>query len=43
MLVINLTNYKTKRAITAYLFAPCIANKSMIAGNISVFENLNIN
>ena len=43
MPVIDVIDYKTEGTTKAYLFAPFMASKSTIAGNISVFEDLNIN
>lgn len=43
ILVINLIDYKTKEAITAYLFVPYMASKNTTKGDIIVFEYLNIN
>lgn len=40
--VINIINCKREGHIKAYLFSSSIFNKSLTAGNISVFENLNV-
>lgn len=42
MPVIDVIDCKTKRATRAYPFVPSMASKSTTAGNISVFEDLNI-
>ena len=42
IVVIYIINYITEWATKAYLFAPSMARKSTIAGNITVFEDLKI-
>lgn len=42
MLVINVINCKHEGAIKTYTFTLSIYNESFIAGNISIFEDLNI-
>lgn len=43
MLVINLFHYKIEKIIINYLFISYIIKKNIIANNISIFENFNIN
>ena len=43
MPVIDVIDCKTEGTTRAYLFAPSMASESITAGNISVFEDLNIN
>lgn len=40
---VDIIDCKTESSIIAYPFAPVIASKSTTAGNISMFEDLNIN
>lgn len=42
MPIINLINCKYKSATEAYAFAPSMYNKSFTAGNMAVFEDLNV-
>lgn len=42
MPILNYIDCRAKRMIKAYAFAPFIFNKSLVAGNISVFKNFNI-
>lgn len=39
---VDIINCETKGVTEAYLFAPYMSNESTTAGNISVFEDLNI-
>lgn len=43
MAAANLINCKTKKASKTSLFALCMANKSTIKNNMTLFENLNLN
>lgn len=43
MLKMNIIDYKTKSLILVFLFTLIIARDSIIAVNISIFSNLNIN
>lgn len=40
---VDVIDCKTEGSTIAYLFAPAMASESTTAGNISVFEDLNIN
>lgn len=40
---VDVIDCKTEGLTIAYPFAPVIASKSTMAGNISMFEDLNIN
>lgn len=42
ILVINYIDYKIKKKTKVFIFALSIFSKSSFAGNISVFEDLNI-
>lgn len=42
MLKVDIVNCESEGATEAYPFAPSMANESTTAGNISVFEDLNI-
>lgn len=41
--VINLINYKKKKATEVYTFASSMLSESFIIGNMSVFEDFNVN
>lgn len=40
---VNIINYEIKDSTQAYLFVSAIGSKSTINGNITIFENFNIN
>lgn len=40
---VDVIDYKTEGSTVAYPFAPAMASENTIAGNINVFEELNIN
>ncbi len=43
MPIIDFIDCKTKGATAAYPFTPCMTSKSMTKGNMTIFEDLNIN